>query len=32
MPVMAEVDCADDAVTRALVLPEDVRNDRDDRL
>lgn len=30
MPVMVEVDCDDDKVTRVVTLPEDVREDRDD--
>jgi hypothetical protein len=28
MPVMAEVDCDDDTVTRVVVLPEEIRDDR----
>jgi deoxyinosine 3'endonuclease (endonuclease V) len=32
VPVMAEVDCDDDTVTRVVVLPEEIRDDRDDRL
>jgi hypothetical protein len=30
MPVMVEVDCDDDKVTRVVTLPEEVREDRDD--
>jgi len=31
MPVMVEVDCDDDTVTRVVTLPEEIRDDRDDR-
>ncbi len=31
MPVMVEVDCGDDTVTRVVTLPEEIREDRDDR-
>ncbi|MEU3279155.1 hypothetical protein [Streptomyces antibioticus] len=30
MPVMVEVGCDDDTVTRVVTLPEEVREDRDD--
>jgi hypothetical protein len=30
MPVMVEIDCDDDKVTRVVTLPEEVREDRDD--
>ena len=30
MPVMVEVDCDDDTVTRVVTLPEEIREDRDD--
>lgn len=30
MPVMVEVDCDDDTVTRVITLPEEIREDRDD--
>jgi hypothetical protein len=30
MPVMVEVDCGADEVTRVVTLPEEVREDRDD--
>jgi hypothetical protein len=30
MPVMVDVDCGDDKVTRVVTLPEEVREDRDD--
>jgi hypothetical protein len=30
MPVMVEVDCDDDEVTRVVTLPEEIREDRDD--
>ncbi|MET7304649.1 hypothetical protein [Embleya sp. NPDC005575] len=31
MPVMVEVDCDDDKVTRVVTLPEEIREDRCDR-
>ncbi|NQU37045.1 MAG: hypothetical protein HQ526_05535 [Actinobacteria bacterium] len=31
MPVMVEVDCEDDEITRVVTLPEEIREDRDDR-
>lgn len=31
MPVMVEVDCDADRVTRVVTLPEEIREDRDDR-
>lgn len=31
MPVMVEVDCDDDEITRIVALPEEAREDRDDR-
>jgi len=30
MPVMVEVDCDDDKITRVVTLPEEIREDRDD--
>lgn len=31
MPVMVEVDCDSDEITRVVTLPEEIREDRDDR-
>jgi hypothetical protein len=31
MPVMVEVDCGSDEITRVVTLPEGIREDRDDR-
>lgn len=31
MPIMVEVDCDDDALLRVVTLPEEIRQDRDDR-